>query len=180
MRMIAIAYQNSFFGTIFRLLDFWFKQSYLYKIPTFISDYITFLYNNSYFKQYIHSNDSFFSNFFKNGLFYFLTFQLFVFMTWIISIFTTLTKGTYSEKIANQFWLDANENIISYGSSFLLMSLGMNSLLQFWFGSGFTRSQMLVLFPLIFLLYILSQLKGKAEDFWSNSVLIKWIQNIYQ
>lgn len=180
MRKIAIAYQNSLSRMVFERLDFWFKQSYLYKIPTLISEYIIFLYHNSFFKKYIHSNHSFFSYFFKEGMFYFLISQLFVFMNWILTVFTNFTKGSYSEKITHLLRLDANENIISFGSSFLFSALGTFFLLQLIFGSGYNRSQMLVMFPLIFLLYFLSQLKGKAEDYWSNSVLLKWIQNIYR
>jgi hypothetical protein len=179
MSIIIIIYQNSFFSKLILILHRIMKQSYLYQIFQKMLNYGIFLYQTSYFRNYIHSNHSFFTPLFTGGIFYRMVTQLFLFVSVFLMWINRLWRGSCSEVLFSQGKEDLTRNYLRYLSTFLFVSLVIYSLINLLWGSGFTRTQMLPLLVVIFLVFGLSQPHGKTSEYLSNSVILRWIQKIY-
>jgi hypothetical protein len=164
---------------IYLVLERYFKNSLLYRIPFTFVDYVIFLYKNSFVNHYFHTKHSFFAPLFSGGIFYNLVNQIFFLLSLVLSILTKLWRGTWSARICKHFQEDLAVNYIGYVSTFLFTSLLIYSFLNLLFGRGYSRSQMLVLLSIIFLLFGLSQIKERSSEYFRNSVIIQWIKKIY-
>jgi hypothetical protein len=163
----------------FLVLNKIFKQSYLYLIPKKTVDYVGKLYQESYTHHYFHTNRSFFTPLFRNGLFVQLITQLFVFTGFFITLIGQLWSGSCTEKLWDEFKADCSSNYLRYLSTFLFVSVIIYSIITIISGSGYTRGQMLTLVGVVFILFGFTQLKGKTNEYLTNSVIIQWIQKIY-
>lgn len=154
-------------------------QSYFYMISQKVLAYMLMLYRNSFFWHYLHSNQSFFTSLFSEGIFFRAISQLFLFVSLFLTWISRLWKDSCSDILFSQGKGELTRNYLRYLSSFLFVALVIYSLINLLWGSGFTRAQMLPLLMVIILLFILSQLQGKASEYLSNSVILQWIQKIY-
>lgn len=161
------------------MLATFFKQSYVYRIPCQLNDYILTIYSESYVNQYFHSNQSFFTSLFQNGIFYQLINQLFIFTAFCLSLLTSLWHHSCTENVWKHMIVDLDNNYLRFLSTFLFVTVVIFSLLNLFWGSGFDRETMLLILLVAFILFSFSHLIGKTNQYLSHSVMIRWIQKIY-
>ena len=179
MILVMNVLNNSIAMKGYSILEKWFMESFLYKIPCWIIGYVYPLYTQSNFKKYFNSQNSLLTSLYSHGIFYHLVSWLFLFINGCLNILNRLLNGSLTEKIGKLSLEDLKQNYLSYGSTFLFTALICYSLMSLLFGAGFTRSNMLLLIFSIFFLYGLSRLKGRIDDYISSSVIIKWIEKLY-
>ena len=154
-------------------------QSYSYQIPYRFILYIGAIYQTSATKHYFHTRTLIFTSLLENGFFYRLPETLFRLIDGIVALFVKMVKGSQTEKVVHVFRQDLVFNYVRFLSTFLYTALISYSLLVLLAGSGYNKNQVLVLMVVILTTFSLSSLQGDAHEYLKNSVIIKWIQQIY-
>lgn len=179
MKTIELIYTNSLTNKFLSALMKWFYQSMIYKIISVIVDFSNKQYQKSQFKHFFLTRNSFFSSWFRGGIFEKFILISFGLIHWILDFCRLAYQDSFLQIFVQYSKKDLTQNWLKYSASILYSSFVMYALLTLFFGSGFTRSEMVNLILVVFLLFGLSQIQGDSNKFLENSVILRWIQKIY-
>jgi len=179
MKILEKIYSNSLSNCILLTLERWFTNSILYKVFARILCFIKKQYQESRFRRFFLTRDSFFSVWFREGFFVHIISAGFLLLHWIFRMGRITYNDSFLQVFCKQSGADVSQNWLRYTASFLYSSFIVYIILCLFFGSGFTRNEMMILIFVIFLWFVLSQLQGDSNKYLENSVILKWIQKIY-
>lgn len=173
-------FHNSYIYFIISKICVVLKESITAKI--FILIYNTFInaFNVSFTKQLFLTENSSFINFFNNSfLTNFFKNVIFKLVKVLILFFDSLFDGSFSQKVFNSLKRDLSFNSFKYTSIFLLCWTMVYVILELIFGAGFTREEMLLYILIVVFLFALSGLEIKTDKILKSSIIIKWIENLF-